>query len=115
MYLLSPDLPIDSTRLRLIHAGTLAPLRVSVDGHALTLIEADGTPLEPRRVREVVLQAAQRYSVLVARDPQDHRKEFWIRTRMVEDDFGYNTCVPLFFPLPFIRMMRESDGCVSCH
>ncbi|KAJ7901392.1 multi-copper oxidase [Mycena leptocephala] len=83
-----------TARLRLIHAGTLAPLRVSVDGHALTLIEADGTPLEPRRVREVVLQAAQRYSVLVARDPQDHRKEFWIRTRMVEDDFGYNTSHP---------------------
>ncbi|KAJ7914785.1 multi-copper oxidase [Mycena leptocephala] len=83
-----------TARLRLIHAGTLAPLRVSVDGHALTLIEADGTPLEPRRVREVILQAAQRYSVLVTRDPQDHRKEFWIRTRMVEDDFGYNTSHP---------------------
>ncbi|KAJ7914985.1 Cupredoxin [Mycena leptocephala] len=80
-----------TTRLRFIHAGTFAPLRVSVDGHALTLIEADGTPLEPRRVREVVLQAAQRYSVLVTRDARDEREAFWIRSRLVEDEFGYNT------------------------
>ncbi|KAJ6553277.1 multicopper oxidase-domain-containing protein [Mycena capillaripes] len=94
MYRLSPDPHIASTRLRLIHAGTFAPLRVSVDGHALTLIEADGTPLEPRRVGEVVLQAAQRYSVLVTRDARDEREAFWIRTRLVEDEFGYNTPHP---------------------
>jgi iron transport multicopper oxidase len=87
---LTPLLPTYSTRLRLINAGTFAPLRVSVDNHALTIIEADGTPVAPVRVRDLVVHPAQRYSVLVTRDKGDATVEaFWIRARMVEDKFAY--------------------------
>ncbi|KAF7333714.1 Multicopper oxidase [Mycena venus] len=80
-----------TTRLRLIHAGTFAPLRVSIDGHALTIIEADGSAVEPVRVRDLVLQPAQRYSVLITRNKGEGNRidEFWIRAKMVEDKFAY--------------------------
>ncbi|KAJ7334026.1 Cupredoxin [Mycena albidolilacea] len=79
-----------TTRLRLINAGTFDPLRVSVDNHALTIIEADGTPLAPVRVRDLVLHPAQRYNVLVTREGRDSPVDtFWIRARMVEDKFAY--------------------------
>ncbi|KAJ7173241.1 multi-copper oxidase [Mycena filopes] len=86
------DVKPDTTpRLRLINAGTFAPFRVSVDGHWLTIVEADGTPVEATRVREVVLQAAQRYSVLVHRDASAGGTDaFWIRGTMVDKNFGYN-------------------------
>ncbi|KAJ7673796.1 multi-copper oxidase [Mycena polygramma] len=82
-----------STRLRLIHAGTFDPLRFSIDNHVLTLIEADGTFIAPVQVRDLVLQPAQRYSVLVERSKTDsvdgERDAFWVRARMVEEGFAY--------------------------
>jgi iron transport multicopper oxidase len=81
------------TRLRLIHAGTFAPLRISIDGHALTIIEADGSAVAPVLVRDLVLQPAQRYSVLVTPEDKGWMGAFWIRARMVEDKFAYEKCV----------------------
>ncbi|KAJ6477817.1 multi-copper oxidase [Mycena vitilis] len=93
-----------STRLRLIHAGTFAPLRVSIDAHVLTLVEADGSRVAPVGVRDLVLQPAQRYSVVVERssgsgEGREEREErgeregegdaFWVRARMVEEGFAY--------------------------
>ncbi|KAJ7776307.1 multi-copper oxidase [Mycena metata] len=79
-----------TTRLRLINAGTFAPFRVSIDGHSLTVIEADGAPVEPVRVRDLVLQSAQRYSVLVNRSADSNTTTaFWIRARMIDEPFGY--------------------------
>lgn len=40
-------------RMRIINTGSLADIRFSVDGHILTVIEADATPVEPRRVQSV--------------------------------------------------------------
>ncbi|KAJ7209869.1 multicopper oxidase-domain-containing protein [Mycena haematopus] len=78
-----------TTRLRLVHAGSFAPLRIAVDAHVLTIIEADGSPISSVGVRDLVLQPAQRYSVLVTREAADTRTEFWIRARMIEDKFAY--------------------------
>ncbi|KAJ7438384.1 multi-copper oxidase [Mycena galericulata] len=79
-----------STLLRLIHAGTFAPLRVSVDRHALTVLTADGTPVVPVKVRDVVLRAAQRVGVLVTAGEDGEEEEFWIRVRMEEGVFAYS-------------------------
>ncbi|KAJ7300560.1 multicopper oxidase [Mycena albidolilacea] len=85
------------TRLRLIHAGTFAPLRVSIDGHALIIIEADGSAVQPVHVRDLVLQPVQRYSVLVAHedgttdtDEAETENAFWIRARMRSPSFPPN-------------------------
>ena len=40
-------------RLRVIHAGSLATMRLAIDGHSLLVVEADGTEVEPQRVRSV--------------------------------------------------------------
>lgn len=37
-------------RLRLANTGSFAASRFSVDGHILTVIEADGTPVTPYKV-----------------------------------------------------------------
>ncbi|KAJ7020713.1 multi-copper oxidase [Mycena alexandri] len=84
--------PGTTTRLRLINAGSIAPFRVSIDGHVLTIIEADGAPVEPTRVRDLVMQVAQRYSVLVTRAEHDSTEAFWIRAVMVDKGFGYKKC-----------------------
>lgn len=52
-------------------------------------------------VRDLVLQPAQRYSVLVTADADadvgGKEEGYWIRSRMVEDKFAYDKCVSRFF------------------
>ncbi|KAJ7271806.1 multi-copper oxidase [Mycena rebaudengoi] len=81
--------PGTTTRLRLIHAGSFAPLRVPIDSHALTIIEADGSAVAPVHVRDLLMQPAQRYSVLVSPE-SDSGDTFWIRARMLTDRFAYD-------------------------
>ncbi|KAJ7627116.1 multi-copper oxidase [Roridomyces roridus] len=80
-----------NTRLRLINAGSFAPLRIFVDGHALEVIEADGTPLAApyQRYRDILIHPAQRYSVLVTREDGDERTAFWVRAKMEDGAFAY--------------------------
>ncbi|KAF9234957.1 multi-copper oxidase laccase-like protein [Melanogaster broomeanus] len=49
-------------RLRLINMGTLTQFVFSVDEHVLSVVEADGTSLQPVDVHRVPLHVAQRYS-----------------------------------------------------
>jgi FtsP/CotA-like multicopper oxidase with cupredoxin domain len=53
-------------RLRLINMGTLTEFMFSVDSHLLSVVEADGTSLEPVSVHRVPIHVAQRYSVILA-------------------------------------------------
>ncbi len=46
-------------RLRLINTGTFLPLRFSIDHHNLTVVEADGTAIQPVEVDGVTLLVAQ--------------------------------------------------------
>ena len=87
-----------SYRLRLIHIGTLADIRFSVDGHALTVVEADGTLTAPVAVAGVALAVAQRYSVLLttttagsSNDSNNSSKggAFWMRAELLPDMFTY--------------------------
>lgn len=68
-----------SYRLRLIHVGSAAQIRFSVDYHPLTLIEADGTLLEPYTVTGVSLDVAQRYSVLLTTNQTAGNGTYWMR------------------------------------
>ncbi|KAJ7106618.1 multi-copper oxidase [Mycena epipterygia] len=74
----------ERTRLRLINAASFAPLHFSIAGHVLTVIEADGTRVSPVRVGGLVIEAAQRYSVLANPD-----KAYWIRVRIEKGMFAY--------------------------
>ncbi|KAG2114631.1 laccase [Suillus discolor] len=64
-------------RLRLIQMSCEANVQFSIDGHNLTIIEADGELTEPLVVDQLQILAGQRYSVvLVADQPVDN---YWVR------------------------------------
>ena len=52
-------------RLRVINMATLTDFVFSVDEHVLSVVEADGTSLEPVNVHRVPISVAQRYSVIL--------------------------------------------------
>jgi len=64
-------------RFRLIGASCDAWFNFTIDGHNMTIIEADGIEVEPVVVDSLPIFAGQRYSVVVAVDqPVDN---YWIR------------------------------------
>jgi FtsP/CotA-like multicopper oxidase with cupredoxin domain len=52
-------------RLRLINGSAATFFRVALDGHTMQLIAADGQPVVPTQVQNLVLATAERYDVLV--------------------------------------------------
>jgi hypothetical protein len=44
---------------RITHSGGLSAVDFSIDGHELTIIEADGVSVEPRQVNNLVISVAQ--------------------------------------------------------
>uniref|UniRef100_D8PNE0 Multicopper oxidase n=1 Tax=Schizophyllum commune (strain H4-8 / FGSC 9210) TaxID=578458 RepID=D8PNE0_SCHCM len=97
--------PNKTYRLRLINAGSHASIWFSVDGHSLTVIEADGTPVEPQIVSSLQIHVAQRYSVLLTTNQTagsttkqavnagdnggNEPQEFWMRSELDKRMFAY--------------------------
>ncbi|KAI0039225.1 multicopper oxidase [Auriscalpium vulgare] len=78
-------------RLRLINSGSFASVRFSVDGHPLTLIEADGTLISPTPLAGITLAVAQRYSVLLhANATGSPNSTYWMRAAVQSDMFTYD-------------------------
>ncbi|KAJ7626741.1 multi-copper oxidase [Mycena rosella] len=77
--------PNKTYRLRLINTGSFAAIRFSVDGHNLTVISADGTPVEPVTVDRVMVQVAQRYDVLLTTDQPV--AVYWMRSTLDQSMF----------------------------
>ncbi|KAG2035342.1 laccase [Suillus americanus] len=64
-------------RLRLVSMSCDPNFQFSIDGHNMTVIEADGQLTEPLQVDQLQIYAGQRYSVvLVADQPTDN---YWVR------------------------------------
>jgi iron transport multicopper oxidase len=79
-----------SYRLRLINAGSMAPIVFSVDNHNLTVIEADGVEVEPITFTGgIQVEVGQRYSVVLHAD-RDHHEQYWMRAALVAD--GFKVC-----------------------
>ncbi|ODQ49605.1 hypothetical protein SAICODRAFT_63031 [Saitoella complicata NRRL Y-17804] len=74
------------TRLRLINVGAFADFWVGMDNHPLTVIEADGTDVEPLIVDRVPIAVGERYSVVV--DTTGEAAGFWFRAEMNVNCFG---------------------------
>jgi len=62
-------------------------MRFSIDGHALTIVEADGVAVEPRTVDRVLVDVAQRYSVVVTLNKT--AGAYWMRADMETTRFRY--------------------------
>ncbi|KAG2056220.1 laccase T2 copper depleted [Suillus hirtellus] len=82
-------------RLRLVQMPCDSNVQFSIDGHNLTVIEADGQLTEPLVVDQLQIFAAQRYSVVLeANQPVDN---YWIRalpsTANATYDGGLSTAI----------------------
>ncbi|KZT65204.1 multicopper oxidase [Daedalea quercina L-15889] len=84
-FTLQPD---TTYRLRIINPGTFVPLAFSVDGHTLSVVEGDGTPVEPVAVSSVSVAVAQRYSVLLRTNQT--AGAYWIRAALDTTQFTYD-------------------------
>ncbi|KAI0705390.1 multicopper oxidase [Earliella scabrosa] len=80
--------PNQTYRIRLLNTGSFVGMQFSVDGHTLTVVEADGTPVEPVEVSSVSLAVAQRYSVLLRTNQT--AGAYWIRAGLDQDAFTYD-------------------------
>ncbi|KAJ9478570.1 putative Iron transport multicopper oxidase FET5 (putative) [Pseudozyma hubeiensis] len=74
-------------RMRVINAASLATFRFSVDGHRMTVIEADGTEVEPVVVQSLNVMVAQRYSVIIETDQPVGA--YAVRAEVLDDMFAY--------------------------
>ncbi|KAI9342663.1 Cupredoxin [Obelidium mucronatum] len=69
-------------RLRLINTAAQAHYNFSIDGHDLTVIEADGSYTNPTIVNEISIHSAQRYSVILT--AKAAVSNYWIRAVMFD-------------------------------
>ena len=85
--------PDRNYRLRLVNVGSLADITFSVDGHTMTVIEADGTLVEPMKVHRIPISPGQRYSVILHREPDAKMDRMWMRAEMSHECFQYTNPV----------------------
>ncbi len=69
------------TRFRIINTGAFAEFTLSVDNHSLSVIEADGTLVQPLDVHRLPVHVAQRYSVVLDTN-QSTATNYWLRAAM---------------------------------
>jgi len=81
-------------RYRLINVGAMALFEFSVDNHTLSVIEADGTVVEPVSVHRLEIAVAQRYSVIL--HANQTASNYWMRAQMIT--FCFTTDNPILDP-----------------
>ncbi|KAK3944040.1 Cupredoxin [Diplogelasinospora grovesii] len=69
-------------RLRLINSGADGLQRFSIDGHTMTVIANDFTPVKPYDTKVVTLGVGQRTDVLVKADGGNPQSAFWMRSNI---------------------------------
>lgn len=57
--------PGQKVRLRFINAGSDTPYRVAIGGHSMTVTHADGFPVQPVEVDNLLLGMGERYDVII--------------------------------------------------
>ncbi|PSR73268.1 hypothetical protein PHLCEN_2v10883 [Hermanssonia centrifuga] len=73
-----------------VNTGSFTSIRFSLDYHPLTIIEVDGTLVEPYTVAGLVIAVAQRYSVLIHTNQTEGDGRYWMRTTLQTDMFTYD-------------------------
>jgi FtsP/CotA-like multicopper oxidase with cupredoxin domain len=78
-------------RYRIINAGAFAEFQFSVDNHTLSVIETDGTTVQPLEIHRLSIHVAQRYSVVLsATQPSAN---YFIRATMLTNCFAVDNPV----------------------
>ena len=67
-------------RFRLINAGfQYCPIVFSIDGHNLTVIASDGSPIRPIQVESIVSISGERFDFVL--DASQIKRDYWIKLR----------------------------------
>ncbi|KAJ1302821.1 hypothetical protein OPQ81_003127 [Rhizoctonia solani] len=74
-------------RFRVINTSAISSFKFAIEGHKLTIIEADGIPHEPLVVDNFDIYAGQRYSIIV--ETNQTVANYWVSAPM--DVFGSGT------------------------
>lgn len=69
-------------RFRVIQAGTIYPLRVSVDNHSISVVASDGYDVTPVECESIIVNPGERYDFLLTADQPIGN--YWIRTVSME-------------------------------
>jgi FtsP/CotA-like multicopper oxidase with cupredoxin domain len=75
----------EAVRLRLINGSSTYAFRFQIDGHPLTVIAADGAPVQPVVVDNLVLAVGERFDVLLKAEQDGAR---WIRVATPDGNEG---------------------------
>ncbi|XP_068637472.1 L-ascorbate oxidase [Aristolochia californica] len=74
--------PGKTYRLRVASLTSLSALNFQIEGHNMTVVEADGHYVEPFVIQSLNIYSGETYSVLVKAD-QDPSRNYWIATNVV--------------------------------
>ncbi|XVF17195.1 hypothetical protein REPUB_Repub10bG0098300 [Reevesia pubescens] len=74
--------PEKTYRLRISSLTSLSALSFQIEGHNMTVVEADGHYVEPFVVQNLFIYSGETYSVLVKAD-QDPTRNYWITSNIV--------------------------------
>jgi FtsP/CotA-like multicopper oxidase with cupredoxin domain len=86
-YISSIDVEAGKTyRLRIINAASLITVNFAIAGHTMTVVEADGTIVDPVEVSNLDLTVGQRYSVLLHADQP--AASYWATTTVRHRNAG---------------------------
>lgn len=72
--------PYSTYRVRVVNAGFFLPFEFSIDEHKLTLVEVEGTLIEPLETDFVDISVGERYSFFLNRTNAD-RDSYWVHAR----------------------------------
>lgn len=83
-----PIIPLESPtsrhKLRLINACTFTTIKISLDQHDMTIVSADGTPIQPARHSALVIYPGQRYDIVI-RKRNHELTSSWLRAEVCTD------------------------------
>ncbi|KAL6338702.1 hypothetical protein AAG906_023851 [Vitis piasezkii] len=82
--------PGKTYRLRVSSLTSLSALSFQIEGHNMTVVEADGHFVEPFVIKNLFIYSGETYSVLVKAD-QDPSRNYWVTTSVVSRN---NTVTP---------------------
>eukprot|EP00111_Clytia_hemisphaerica_P000191 TCONS_00000475-protein len=81
--------PNQTYRFRVIQAGTIYPLRVSVDRHTLTVVASDGYDLAPVQCESFIINPGERFDFLLTTNQTI--ENYWIRIVSMEANVEHHS------------------------
>ncbi|KAJ6357372.1 hypothetical protein OIU78_005263 [Salix suchowensis] len=87
--------PGKTYRLRIGSLTSLSALTFEIEGHDMTVVEADGNYVEPFTIRNLYIYSGETYSVLVKAD-QDSSRNYWATINVVARNPATPTGLAIF-------------------